>query len=157
VASESDARKNAADAGPFKGGVKGGAASMLTQASSRIRQINPNAAKTSTASGVTGVKELAAMAVSYAKQETVAPLKGLGRYAAFGFASAFCFAAGLFMLALGALRGIQAWSGANDAEQHGTLSGHLSWLPYLLAILVCAALLGLIGYAAKRATRAVSR
>jgi hypothetical protein len=143
VAPDSDARKNPS--------------SMLSQASSRIRQINPNAAKTSTASGVTGVKDLASMAISYAKQETIAPLKGLGRYAAAGFASAFCFAAGLFMIALGALRGIQAWSGADDAKQEGRFSGHLTWIPYVLAILICLALLGLIGYAAKRATKSVSR
>jgi hypothetical protein len=131
-------------------------ASMLSQASSRIRQINPNAAKSSTASGVTGVKELASMAVSYAKQETVAPLKGLGRYAAAGFSSAICFATGLFLLALGALRGIQAATGASD-NKRGGLDGSLNWIPYLLAVLVCVLLLAFIGIAAKRAAKSVSK
>jgi hypothetical protein len=131
-------------------------ASMLSQATSRIRQINPNAAKTSTASGVNGVKELASMAVTYAKQETVAPLKGLGRYAAFGFASATCFATGLFLLALGALRGIQAATGAVDSKRGG-LDGSLNWIPYLLGVLVCVLLLAFIGLAAKRAAKSVSK
>ncbi len=131
-------------------------ASVLSQASSRIRQINPNAAKSSTSSGITGVKELASMAVTYAKQETVAPLKGLGRYAAFGFASAICFATGLFLLALGALRGIQAATGADD-NTRGGLDGSLSWIPYLLGVLVCVVLLGLIGLAAKRAAKSVTK
>ncbi len=153
MASDSDARMNNKD------GLKGGASSVLSQASSRIRQINPNAAKSSGASGVTGVKELASMAVSYAKQETVAPLKGLGRYAAFGFASALCFAAGLFMVALGALRGIQAATDADnrDPRANALFDGSLTWVPYLLGVIVCVALLGLIAFAAKRAAKSVSR
>ncbi len=130
--------------------------SMLSQASNRIRQINPNAAKSSTASGVTGVKELASMAITYAKQETVAPLKGLGRYAAFGFASAICFATGLFLLALGALRGIQAATGAID-NKRGGFDGSLTWIPYLLGVLVCVLLLVFIGLAAKRAAKSVTK
>lgn len=129
---------------------------MLSSASSRIRQINPAAAKTSTASGVSGVKELASMAVSYAKQETVAPLKGLARYAAYGFTAALFFSTGLFLVALGALRAIQAATGASDTKSGG-LDGHLSWLPYLLAVLVCLALLGLVGLAARRAVKSVTR
>ena len=129
---------------------------MLSGASARIRQINPAAAKTSTASGVAGVKELASMAVGYAKQETVAPLKGLARYAAYGFVSAIFFATGLFLFALGGLRGIQAATGAADRKAGG-LDGNLSWLPYLLAVLVCLALLGLVALAAKRAVQSVTR
>ncbi len=132
-----------------------GASSMLSQASSRIRQINPAAAKTSTASGVAGVKELASMAVGYAKQETVGPLKGLARYAGYGFAAAIFFSTGLFLVALGALRGIQAATGAAD-NKRGGLDGNLSWLPYLLAVLVCLLLLGLVALAAKRAVKSIA-
>jgi hypothetical protein len=129
---------------------------VLSQASQRIRQINPNAAKASTTSGITGVKELGSMAVAYAKQETVAPLKGLARYAAFGLAAAVCFSTGLFLLALGALRAIQAATGAIDAERGG-FDGSLTWLPYLLAVLVCVLLLGIIGFAAVRATKSATK
>jgi hypothetical protein len=132
-----------------------GSKQMLSQASQRIRQINPNAARASTTSGISGVKELASMAVGYAKQETVGPLKGLARYAGFGFGAAICFTTGLFLLGLGALRGIQAWSGAVDAKRGG-FDGSLSWLPYGLAVLVCAALLGLVGWAAVRAAKSVT-
>jgi hypothetical protein len=150
-------------AGSSNGGSSGGSSggsrapsAMLSQASQRIRQINPNAAKASTTSGISGVKELGAMAVAYAKQETVAPLKGLARYAAFGFAAAVCFSTGLFLLALGSLRAIQAATGAVDSDRGG-FDGSLTWLPYLLAVLVCTLLLAIIGFAAVRATKSVSR
>jgi hypothetical protein len=133
-----------------------GSKQVLSQASQRIRQINPNAAKASTASGINGVKELASMAVGYAKQETVAPLKGLARYAGFGFAAAICFTTGLFLFGLGALRGIQAASGAIDAKRGG-FDGSLSWLPYLLGVLVCSVVLGVIGFFAARAAKSVTR
>jgi hypothetical protein len=133
-----------------------GASSMLSGASARIRQINPAAAKTSTASGVAGAKDLASMAVAYAKQETVAPLKGLARYAAYGMAAALFFSTGLVLFALGALRGIQDATGAADA-QRGGLDGSWSWVPYLLAVVVCVAILGLVALAAKRAVQSVTR
>jgi hypothetical protein len=133
-------------------GTTGGAAGFANQAAARIRTINPNAAKTSTTSGIAGVKELGSMAVAYTKQETVAPLKGLARYVAWGLAAALCFSTGLFLFALGALRGIQAWSGAADAKDGG-LDGNWTFVPYLLAALVCIAVLAVIGVAALKATK----
>ncbi len=126
--------------------------SLLTGAGAKLRQINPNAAKTSTKSGVAGVKELASTAVAYAKQETVGPLKGLGRYAAYGFASSIFFATSFVLAGLAALRGIQDATGADDAKRGG-LDHHWSWAPYFLAMLVCLVLLALVGWSAVRATR----
>ncbi len=132
-----------------------GGASMLTQAGAKLRQINPNAAKTSTRSGIAGVKDLASTAVAYAKQETVGPLKGLARYAGFGFAAALLFGTSLVLAALGALRGIQAATGAVDSKRGG-FDGSLSFLPYLLAVLVCVLLLAFVGWSAVKATRSSS-
>jgi hypothetical protein len=129
--------------------------SLLTGAGAKLRQINPNAAKTSTQSGIAGVKDLASTAVAYAKQETVGPLKGLGRFAAAGFASSIFFATSFVLAGLAALRGIQDATGARKGRG-GTFSGTLSWIPYLLAVLVCLILLGLVGFSAVRATRSSS-
>lgn len=130
----------------------GGASSFLTSAGSKLRQINPNAAKESSRSGIAGVKDLASTAVAYAKQETVGPLKGLGRYALWGFISAIFFATALILAALGALRGLQAATGADDVERGG-LDGSYTWLPYLMAVGVCVVLLAIVGFCAVRATR----
>jgi len=71
------------------------------------------------------------MVVAYVKQETLEPIKGLGRYVAFGLAGSLVLATGLVLLFLGALRLLQ--------DETGTaMTGNLSWLPYLLTLLACA-------------------
>ena len=62
----------------------------------------------------------------YVRQETVEPLRSLGRYLLFGTAGSLLLGVGTVLLALGALRGLQAW----DA-----LDGRWSWVPYLAAAL----------------------
>ena len=62
----------------------------------------------------------------YVRQETVEPLRSLGRYLLFGTAGSLLVGAGTVLLALGALRGLQAW---------GALDGRWSWVPYLAAAL----------------------
>jgi hypothetical protein len=71
---------------------------------------------------------------TYAKQETLGPLKGAGRWVGVGAAAALALGLGLFLLLLGMLRLVQTewdWTGS---------AGH-SWLPYLIAMVVCAVLL----------------
>ena len=60
----------------------------------------------------------------YVRQETVEPLRSLGRYLLFGTAGSLLVGVGTVLLALGALRGLQAW---------GALNGRWSWVPYLAA------------------------
>src|SRR5207302_11445832 len=48
---------------------------------------------------------------AYAKQETVEPLRGVGRFVAFGLAGSFLVGIGLVLLALGALRALQNETG----------------------------------------------
>ena len=66
--------------------------------------------------------DLAGLFRQYFRQETVAPLRSLGRYLLFGTAGSVLVGVGTVLLALGALRGLQAW---------GVLDGRWSWIPYL--------------------------
>ena len=78
--------------------------------------------------------ELWEMLVSYGKQETVEPLKGLGRFVAFGMASAIVGSIGIILLTLGGLRALQTH---ND----GHLDGNWNWVPYLAALVLLALLI----------------
>ena len=53
------------------------------------------------------VGELKNLVVGYAKQETVDPLKSLGRYVGFGAAGGTCIGIGVVLLTLALLRGGQ--------------------------------------------------
>ena len=71
---------------------------------------------------------------TYAKQETLGPLKGAGRWLAFGAAAAFAMGLGLMIVLLGVLRLVQT-------EWDRSASGSLSWLAYLIALVVTLILL----------------
>ncbi len=71
---------------------------------------------------------------TYAKQETVGPLKGAGRWIAFGAAGAISLGIGLSLLLLGLLRLLQS-------EWDRSATGRLSWLSYLIVLVTCIALL----------------
>jgi hypothetical protein len=91
------------------------------------------------------VTELWEMVVGYAKQETVEPVKGLGRFLGFGLAGAVLTSFGLVLLALAGLRVVQVET---------TLHGHLSWLPYLIVVAVAGAIAGLAVRAITKPRRA---
>jgi hypothetical protein len=74
---------------------------------------------------------------AYVKQETVEPVKGLGRYAAFGIAGSLVLSVGLVLLALAGLRALQTETG--DA-----LDGNLSWTPYLITLAGAGIVLALV-------------
>jgi hypothetical protein len=80
--------------------------------------------------------ELVGLVVAYAKQETIDPLKALGRFVAIGVAGAIFLAMGGGLLALAAVRAVQF-----EAAPH--LGGNWSWLPYVAGILVAGAGAGL--------------
>ncbi len=85
--------------------------------------------------------ELKDLVVAYAKQETLDPIKGLGRFIAFGVAGSLLLAIGLVLLVLALLRGLQT-------ELADTFDGNFSFAPYLITLVVCIVFLVL-------ATRAV--
>lgn len=71
--------------------------------------------------------ELWEMSRDYAKQETIDPLKGLGRFLAFGVGGAILLGIGLILLTLGALRALQTETGSR-------FTGNWSWLPYVIVL-----------------------
>jgi hypothetical protein len=83
----------------------------------------------------------------YAKQETVDPLKSLGKFLAKGVAGALALSLGLLFGALAVLRGLQTETGEH-------LTGSWDFVPYVAALvftLVCA---GLAVAAIKKPVRA---
>ena len=87
--------------------------------------------------GVTGEgREFADMVVAYAKQETLGPLRGLGRFVGFGVSGSILLTVGLVLLLLALLRALQTETGS-------TFEGNLSWAPYLITSAAAVAALGL--------------
>ena len=92
--------------------------------------------KKSTASGAS-VGELVQLVKDYARQETLGPLKGAGRWIGFGIVGALLIGAGTAFLSLAVLRMIQT-------EWPGTFAGRwMSLLPYLFAFFACVLVAGL--------------
>lgn len=74
------------------------------------------------------------MVTTYAKQETVGPLKGAGRFLGYGAAGATLLGIGLALVLLGALRLIQTeWDWAGE--------GDFSWVSYLIVFTACVLLI----------------
>jgi hypothetical protein len=69
--------------------------------------------------------EVVELIVDYAKQETLGPLRGLGRFVAFGVVGSVFLAVGTGVLLLAGLRALQGETGT-------TFAGNLSWLPYVV-------------------------
>ncbi len=80
--------------------------------------------------------EVKDLVVAYAKQETIEPIKGLGRFLAFGMAGSLLLSTGLLLLLLAGLRALQTETGT-------TFSGNLSWAPYLIVLVAAGALAAL--------------
>ena len=87
--------------------------------------------------------EFVQLVIDYAKQETLEPLKGLGRFLAFGMAWSIALAAGGVLLLLAGLRALQTETGT-------TFAGNLTWLPY---VITGAGAIVVIGTAAWRITK----
>jgi hypothetical protein len=82
----------------------------------------------------TSIEGIVYLVRDYAKQETVGPLKGAGRWLGYGVAGALLLGVGLFLILLGLLRLI-------EAEWDRAASGSLSWLAYLIVLVVCVGLI----------------
>ena len=76
------------------------------------------------------VKELV---IAYVKQETIEPIKGLGRFLAFGILGSFLLSVGTLMLVLAGLRALQTETGT-------IFSGNFSWAPYFIVFVGALAL-----------------
>jgi hypothetical protein len=80
--------------------------------------------------------DLARLVVAYAKQETIDPLKSLGRYVVWGLIGAVLLSVGGVLVALAVVRGLQG-------ELRGHLGGDLTWVPYVGGLLFAAAVAAL--------------
>jgi hypothetical protein len=80
--------------------------------------------------------EVVDLVKNYAMQETLAPVKGAGRWVAFGAAGAVLLGAGTMLLVLGLLRLVQN-------EFAPTFEGRwMSLLPYVFALVLCVVVIG---------------
>jgi hypothetical protein len=85
------------------------------------------------------IDDVADLAKKYVLEETVEPLKKLGRYAMFGaLGSVFVGLGSLFVL-VGILRVLQTETTA--------FHGDLSWIPYLIVMFLAVGEMGLVGWA----------
>ena len=96
-------------------------------------------------------QEAQQMLVAYAKQETIDPLKDLGRYLAWGIGGAVAIFVGVLFLSLGLLRGLQRLE-PFDAED-----GLLTTLPYVITVAALLLVMGLIYLLFSRAKKRVLR
>jgi hypothetical protein len=94
----------------------------------------------------THATELWELVVAYVKQETVEPIKDLGRYVAWGVAGSLLLCVGLPLLVLALLRAVQ-----QETTPH--LTGNWSWAPYLIAGALCLLFAGLGVFGMSRKSR----
>ena len=77
------------------------------------------------------IQEIVDYVKQYALQETVEPIKGAGRWLGYGVGGAFALGIGFSLILLGVLRLVQTeWDRSSE--------GSLSWLPYLITLVVAA-------------------
>ena len=82
------------------------------------------------------VSELWQLFVAYLKQETIVPIKDLGRFLIKGLAGSLFLSIGLVLLMLAGLRALQTETGS-------ALDGNWSFAPYLIVLSVAAIIAGL--------------
>ena len=97
--------------------------------------------------------EIFELTKAYAKQETVDPIKGLGKFVGFGLGAAALGALSIGLLIVGVLRVLQTETGAH-------LTGSLTWVPYLITLVITvialALTLGTFGIAGAAAISSIS-
>jgi hypothetical protein len=79
------------------------------------------------------------LTVDYLKQETLTPLRGLGRFLLAGLAGSLLIAIGLVLGLVGVLRLLQEETGS-------ALTGDWSWVPYFVVSLLGVAVAGLAAW-----------
>ena len=95
-----------------------------------------NEAKAKARNPTGDARDLVDLVIAYAKQETLEPLKGLGKKAALGLGGAVLLGIGGVFCSLGALRAMQTET--DFFERH-----NLSYLPYFITVLILLVLSGL--------------
>jgi len=75
------------------------------------------------------VSDLWSMLKSYARQETVDPIKNLGRFLGYGVIGSITLGIGATLVSVAVLRLVQT-------ETDTALTGNWSWVPYIAALVV---------------------
>lgn len=101
-------------------------------------------ARTGTQGTIDTLRELWRLLVAYARQETVDPLRSLGRSLVWGLVGTVLMGAAAVFAALAVLRVLQSETTVFDDA--------LSWLPYLLAALLMLLVAGLALWGISRAS-----
>lgn len=84
------------------------------------------------------LEEIKELALRYIKEETIQPIKEMGRFVAWGALGSLLVGFGYFFLLIGALRFLQ--------EQFPVLDGTYSWIPYLVVVVLAAAVIALTAW-----------
>jgi len=79
--------------------------------------------------------EIKALALRYIKEETIQPIKEMGRFVLWGALGSLLVGFGYLFLLFGALRFLQ--------DQFKVLDGTLSWIPYLIVVALAALVIAL--------------
>ena len=95
-------------------------------------------------------QELFQLVVGYAKQETLDPVKSLGRFLGYGMGGALLSSLGAVLLLLGTLRLLQTETG-------DTFDGNWTFVPYVVVLVVSGAIAGGAMKARSRGQRRDSR
>ena len=82
------------------------------------------------------LEEIRDLFVRYFKEQTIQPLKDLGRFVAFGVAGSLFVAFGVVVGLLGVLRMLQ--------DLFPVLDGSLSFIPYLVVVVIGAGVIALV-------------
>lgn len=90
-----------------------------------------------------GVGEIIDLVKAYAKQETLDPLSGAGRWLGLGIAGSLLLIIGSIELSLTLLRALQTETGS-------VFTGNLSWLPYVITLGAAAIVAGLVAMGINR-------
>jgi hypothetical protein len=83
-------------------------------------------------------RDAISLLIAYLKQETLDPLKDLGRFVLFGVIGSLAIGVGTVLLLIAALRVLQTETGA--------FHGNLSWLPYLIVAFLALTVIGAAGW-----------
>jgi len=83
-------------------------------------------------------EEIKGLIIKYVKEETIAPLKDLGRFVAWGALGSLFVGFGAVLMLLAVLRFFQ--------EQFRVFDGTLSWIPYLIVAVLAIGVLGLTAW-----------
>jgi len=92
-----------------------------------------------------GIADQLELIKAYARQQTLDPLKGSGRWVGMGLLGSVLLVIGGVSMTLALLRVLQEETGTN-------FTGNLSWVPYLLTMTVLITLMVLLGLRIRKKT-----